>query len=705
MYQGRRDDLFCAFFRLPSMFVQSLDPAATSPTASITSPRSASSKGGDGGGSAVYLPSWSKLDVVSLLACHRQGIEPQDLLYTPDNEALSEERRKAKIRLLEQERHVISLEVTTRGASAEGAKARSRLALGQELQALIRRIGDGRITHDPLLGLTIEEERYGVLEIVKQFNDASDQKTLALSRSRGVIAFTPHGEKFGQGEDEVEKLRRRQMRFVAKEFQKEIEGQQLNAKMVDDEERRRQWLERRRQEIQSDALAQQEERSHRLESVKEKSELRYLQMKDRAQEYDKRAAERERKRQQLLKERAAEQRAKSEQRLALVRERALIVQQDAEVRAELLQHEMEQKHVLHEERKLNLQLRRDTQRELARIKELHHTIALKEWSEKQGVLQEMQQVELHRKYVEQDVRVTTLVEHAKQHSEVIHNDVEEKQRIAQEKRNEVVLQRLERRHARLQRSLQREEDLQHVHSQDSLQRKAYYYRNEQRRRNNEDNRKRLARLAEYKIALQEEKLRQNDERVRQIEQAKQRSHVARQVERQRMADQKQVLMDAVMQLRLSNVMRVGSNNNSNRSVSPPDDVETFMKLQLESMEAAQRRTPRAHVPRNVFSQISWHNNSNKSNNNNNSMKSNTGGGGGILKREEDDTSPEEADDPQQQHLSPPPANRRTTAVMKDSNTHNNNNKEEEEDSGNRCVSAPPTMTSGVNNNNNNNNNN
>eukprot|EP00759_Apiculatamorpha_spiralis_P003590 PhF_6_TR11691/c1_g1_i2/m.18975 len=598
-----RDEAFCAFFRIPCN-TEGPPHVGTGPL--------------------------TRLDLLSLLACYHQGIEASELLHHPSGPGTSttytEDRRLAKLRILEQERHTVSVELLSSPsqpisssspkslngstldsptASVSSKKSKTRLSLGAELVALVKRIAPPQsgMHQQPLAGLYLanEDERLGAMELVRQVHEAEDRKMLALSRSRGVLTVT-HAKQFGQGEEEIVKLRNRQLRFVAKEVQKEIEGQKLQSKMHEDDERRQEQIMARQSQLEHEALDRQEKRTQRLEEVKTKNEKRYFKAKQKADEYDKKVVEREEHRQELLRAKAEEQREKAAQRLALVKHRAMLVQQDTEVRSELLAQELKEKQILHEERKVNLRLRQDTQRELSRIRDLHHNIALREWEEKQQVLDEVAQVELYKKYAQQDQRLNNLLENMKSHSEDIHTRVETKQEIAERRRAMATLEKLQRRQQRLQRTVQRDVILQE--SQETLESRhqAHLERMAERRKNNEENRHRLEKLQEYKIHLQEEKVRQMQERMECVEIAKKRHYIARQAERQRLADQKHGLLLAIHQLRAQQVR-----NGPNLSI---DDPELFMRQQIESMEETQRRTPRSKVPRNVFSQISWEGNNN-----------------------------------------------------------------------------------------------
>jgi len=602
-----KDDVFCAFFRLPDPPAVTGRLTSSSPNLSNSSetPTSAASPAGKPPRGKESIPSMNNLDLLSLLACFRQGIEPADLLYQANAEDadIKDPRRRAKFRLLEQERSTISTEVLQQrcGDDGSGKTSKTRLALGTELQSLLNRLHPGQA--NPRLTISVQEERLATVELLRQVTETEDRKMTLLHRSRGVLSVNQQNETTvgGQGgDDEIAKLRTRQLRFVSKELQKELEGQQIAQRMLEEEERRREQREIRNRQLAHDAAIRQSERQRRLQSVHEKTEKKYQKAKDQATAHDKKVAEKEERRLELLASKASAQREKSKVRMAMVKKRALIVQQDTEVRAELLSHEMTQKQQLHEERKMNLALRRDTQRELTRIRDLHQSLSLKEWTEKQQVYEEVKQVELYQKYAAQDERVEHLLESVKHHSEHIHREIEEKHALALKRRDVAVLERLQRRQERLQRSLKREENLLQIQDANDVYKRNYFERNRQRQQNNEDNRIRLERLAEYKVSLQEAKVKKMEERAQQIEAFKAQQALSRQLERQRLADQRKHLIETVMEVRYQQP------NLGKKFDGDIANVEAFVREKLEAMESAQKRTPRAAVPRNVFSQISWH---------------------------------------------------------------------------------------------------
>eukprot|EP00993_Chasmostoma_nieuportense_P004758 NODE_540_length_2101_cov_21.853597_g500_i0.p1 GENE.NODE_540_length_2101_cov_21.853597_g500_i0~~NODE_540_length_2101_cov_21.853597_g500_i0.p1 ORF type:complete len:682 (-),score=200.33 NODE_540_length_2101_cov_21.853597_g500_i0:38-2083(-) len=296
-------------------------------------------------------------DKLALLACSRQGLTPDELLFKPvetfqerglpqDKATLrfemAEKRRQAKIKLVADERSALLLQLFQK----------SGVASQQE---------PGAPNEASLPSQSLRE--MDVLNGIKR----PPHSAPPMGPSRIL--------------SDVEKMRAREMKQVEQELAVEMQREETLAAIEAKNQRDLQVQQQKRllQQMRSDE--KQRAANNKLQRLAEHRLQKEEAQRQKLDEADAQARERERRRQEEFEASRQARNDSSSSKLGKVSERNRLVQESILNRSQMQLQEMAHKQQLHYERRKNIQLHQETLKEVNKIKHLQKAVAIHEAAE------------------------------------------------------------------------------------------------------------------------------------------------------------------------------------------------------------------------------------------------------------------------------------------------------------------------------------
>jgi hypothetical protein len=496
-----------------------------------------------------------QLDRLSLLACERQGILPKDLLPVepkPGADAslvqAAAKRRTAKISIVEQQRRHLHQIVVGAATAQHLTHEQHQLQadLNDQESTVGRHHGDGieerAAEDDAPLRCVDEEEDEDVAILLEHVPDLGNererlQRTLEATRAKG--------------EQEVAKLRNRQLRQVAHDIETEGKRRAMLEHIAE-----REAAFHNQQEEKHRALAEQA----RKEARDARRKMKALRIRNdalarhRAEELDARAAHHDELWRDLVAKREAqleERRIATAKKDAIAKERTLRVKESVERKCDLLEHEAVDKVVTHEERRAMINTQLAVAREQRRVVALRKFMAARQYVESKDDGSGATRQELDSRHDEADER------HAKAKAA-------ERKRLEDErrKRDEIAAQAAKRREemderrARkniltLRREVEKERDVEAARRRKEAQIERLRTLEEAKKEQHEDNIARVARQREHAQRQKDALLAEAAERDRAQRELKLEMSRKLQLARQRIAEDRERVQEQMSKVRNS----------------------------------------------------------------------------------------------------------------------------------------------------------
>lgn len=517
------------------------------------------------------------LDRISLLACERQGVAIQDLL--PAKQAPRPKRQSPAV--------AAALEAK---ATVEVRRRTAVFTILQQERAHLLGIissaasGD-RLTHEQVqIQTELSKQRHPLSHAEPRSNlpgEADDIDRLLnhvhdLAPERARLAKTIE-ETRRKGEEDVERLRQRHLRFIAHD----VALEQQREEMLD-------AIAKREHEFK--AAQAQRDAARKVEAQRvaklHRRKINALRIRNaalhemQAEEFSKRSAAHEKLWKEVVKRRAEEvERRKeiSEAKCKESKEKAERVWEEAAAKCNELEEELNGKVLLHDERRANLQLQLEIQREERRIAAMQ-----RQYQARQHVTQKDDGAsKTRRRLDERDAAAQQLIADKKRATqarlEQQRRDREEAFRKISERQQRMDEKKAEKDVALLRREIEMEQRVEEARLQKLQEVEVQAALEQQKMHHHEDNMHRIQRQHEHKQAVKAALIAEVEERDRAARDLKYEMSKKMQAARQRLAEERE---------------RVEEEMARNRS-SPKRKNMTAEEILASSLRAAS--TPRAHT--------------------------------------------------------------------------------------------------------------
>ena len=526
----------------------------------------------------VQLPlpedAYSSLDRLTVLACMRQGIAPHELLpgaadaslsrartrspatphspKSPESVAridaskadVANKRRLAKIDIVELERRSI-VDVIFRSQQdkqrAQGKLSHEAAQLQSELWQA-QRAAPGASTGEPRELANNPAEAAAVRELLGHVHDLNPQREKLLH----TIEETKR-----HGEEEIEKMRKRQLRFVMNDVQREVEKQEIQAAIAEKERKFAAAEQERQSAVEAQAAARAKAHRKKLTALRIRNEVLYQHKKDELEHRERQQHSVFVRTMQEKAARLAEMRMESERKSQLGREKAAAVREQDALRCELLQRELETADELHEHRREHLQLHLHVRREQRRVAAMRKHV-----QSQRNVAAIDDGTEAARKRLdERDAAATQNIHERVEDREARLRELAsaeaEANRRAEERRQQLQRQRERRNVELLTGEVEHEQHIALVRAEQEEARLLRSQLNEQRHAHHIDNIERLKRLNEYRQEMRDRVLREARERDRANRAMKFEMSTKLQMARQQLVQNREHVNEQIMRMRNS----------------------------------------------------------------------------------------------------------------------------------------------------------
>uniref|UniRef100_A0A7S1N2T4 Uncharacterized protein n=1 Tax=Eutreptiella gymnastica TaxID=73025 RepID=A0A7S1N2T4_9EUGL len=502
----------------------------------------------------------TECDKLALLACNRQGIRADELMHMAPEDfyekginseqlnmrfVTSEKRRQAKIKLVEAERQALLESLLNKS---------TKFSPGNR-QALISRAEQGRALQ--------------LLEGIGIYQDSADGMATspagtegAASRCASASSRQAKETSKNKYQEDYEKLRARELRAVEKELYLEVVSEQLHQTIQEKDAKSKAVAAQRAAALAERAKMAKEIAMAKVEKLNETNERLAEEKRQRFEEAQLRRRQQEARKAEEAEQKAHQRSMRMLNKMYNAAERNRLVQESLESRCEMQREGISHKLQVFEERRKNIQLHRDTKKEIGKIRALQKTINVHEAAERrvedeaqwkhQIVLKEhaaterVQQQRGHMKAMLQERRL--LVEAREQRRQELRSIQEVKY---QEGMNHVLMKH----HAKQE----------HIEVKKQKEIQQQQLRAEQKvlkLQNWIDNRKRLNRMEEYKVMVKEAKIAADNRRCEEFQRQRQIAISERQELRRAAQGEKEKLLREIEELRASPDPQVFLNKSS-----------------------------------------------------------------------------------------------------------------------------------------------
>eukprot|EP00668_Euglena_longa_P032384 GGOE01041700.1.p1 GENE.GGOE01041700.1~~GGOE01041700.1.p1 ORF type:complete len:743 (-),score=217.13 GGOE01041700.1:242-2470(-) len=483
-----------------------------------------------------------ELDKVSLLACSRQGIQVEELMFRPletfrEKNAseqkqimrfnMAERRRQAKLKLVEEERELVLHQLFFKSTKLNPTKQRelaSAIGGSQPKSPATSNSADGAGAVPELLDALLAT--------------GSSQKS-------------PSVQQGGTHLNDFERIRNRELKQVEIQLWQELQQEELHRVILERSRKEAEQAEARKKAQDDARELSRKVIEGRMAKVQETNDHIVEEKRQRFESVERQRQEREARRlageEQLKQERAL----LLENKLRTVAERNKLVTQSFENRCQMQLRDIEHRQALHTERRRNIELHRGTVKEISKIKSLQKAIAIREAALRQEEEEELWKYQLLEKHQEAEDR---LKEHQVQMQSMLEdkkNLIQAKEKKRQElkviqdmKYQEILNTILEKHYQKEQHLLTRQQkiaqlqDLRAEIKQLKLQ-------------NWVDNRRRLSRAEEYREMVTQAKIEADRQRTEELLVRRQREHGERMRFKQMTQLEKEALLKEIQGLKSS----------------------------------------------------------------------------------------------------------------------------------------------------------
>ena len=516
-------------------------------------------------------------DRLSMLACQRQGIAPTELLpgagagsvaranggdpgspgarsavsasstrIEESKADVANKRRLAKINIVELERRSI-VDVVFR--AHQDKQEKGKLTHEQEqVQSELHAVQQQAPPHpddsgtEPRALANNPAEAAAVKELLGQVHDLNPQRKKLLK----TIEDTKR-----HGEEEIEKMRKRQLRFVMNDVQREVEKQEIQAHIADKERQFKEKERQRQQQIEEQAATRAKNHRRKMTALRIRNEVLYQHKKE---ELEHRERQQHETYVRLMKQKAEhveKLRRESERKAQLGREKAETVREQDALKCELLQKDLETADEIHDHRRDHLQLQMHVRREQRRVDAWKKHVRAQQNVDAidDGTQEVKARLEANENAVQEN-RQRRLAEREERIKR--QQQEEEEARQLAEQRRVASAQRRERRNVELLREeVRHEEVLRAVRAEKEEDRELRRELDEQKRQEHQDNMERIRRLQDYRQSVKDRLLREAQQRDRANKQMRLEMSTKLQRARQRLVQDREEVNTQIVRMRSS----------------------------------------------------------------------------------------------------------------------------------------------------------